>query len=143
MTTEQRKALVREFILEVWGNPAGGERMREVISPRFVDHQPWGDVSQGLDEQVRQHANFHAAFDITIDLKHVICEGDLVCDHWVGELTHKGEFLGIPATGRTVAVTAIDLHRIEDGTIAESWHMEDFPQRLAELREAAEAASQP
>ncbi|MDH3471386.1 MAG: ester cyclase [Acidimicrobiia bacterium] len=35
--------------------------------------------------------------------------------------THDGEFLGIPATGRTVTVGLMYLIRIEDGGFAAQW----------------------
>jgi predicted ester cyclase len=141
MSIEQDKETVRRFIIDVWESPSGAALMPEIIAEDFVDHAPWGDVSDGIEEQQRQHGLFHAAFDIETTLHHVIAEGDLVCDHWTGILTHKGEFAGIPATGRTFTVNAIDLHRLRDGKISESWHQEDFPLHLAELRAAAEAAA--
>lgn len=39
--------------------------------------------------------------------------------------THRGEFLGVPATGRRVEFRAFDFHRLEGGRIARSWHLED------------------
>jgi ketosteroid isomerase-like protein len=137
-----KKETVRRFILDMWGQADGGALMDELVATDFVDHQPWGDVSAGIEEQKRQHGLFHQAFDITTTLLHVIAEGDLVCDHWTGVLTHKGEFMGIPATGTTFSVHALDLHRLADGKIAESWHLEDFPLRLIELRAAADGAAQ-
>jgi predicted ester cyclase len=141
MAMEEEKETVRRFIIDAWANPDGAPIMAEVIAPDFVDHAPWGDISDGIEEQQRQHGLFHAAFDIETTLHHVIAEDDLVCDHWTGVLKHKGEFQGIPATGRTFTVNAIDLHRIRDGKISESWHQEDFPLRLMELRAAADSAA--
>ena len=39
--------------------------------------------------------------------------------------THRGEFIGIPATGKSFTSTAIDILRVKDGTIAEQWHETD------------------
>ena len=41
-------------------------------------------------------------------------------------MVHSGEAFGIPATGATITFNAFDLHRIEDGLIVQTWHLEDF-----------------
>lgn len=35
--------------------------------------------------------------------------------------THGGDFMGIPATGKKVTATIVDVIRIEDGQFAEQW----------------------
>ena len=39
--------------------------------------------------------------------------------HWTG--THKGEFMGVPASNASVEVSFIDIWRIENGQLVESW----------------------
>ncbi len=53
-------------------------------------------------------------------------EGDTVVtrSHWTG--THRDEFMGRPASGASVTVDFIDIWRIEDGLLAESWVRMDF-----------------
>ena len=34
---------------------------------------------------------------------------------------HQGEFAGVPATGKPVVITAINIHRVTDGQIQEGW----------------------
>ena len=40
--------------------------------------------------------------------------------------THEGDLFGIPGTGQPIQFMAIDIHRVEDGQIVETWHIEDF-----------------
>ena len=40
--------------------------------------------------------------------------------------THSGEFLGFPATGRTVEYVSHEFYRIADGLIAEEWICSDM-----------------
>ena len=40
--------------------------------------------------------------------------------------THEGELFGIPGTGQPIQFMAIDIHRLENGQIVETWHIEDF-----------------
>ncbi len=39
--------------------------------------------------------------------------------------THRGPFMGIPPTGKTVRIDLIDIVRVEDGRIAEHWNVVD------------------
>ena len=70
---------------------------------------------------------FRAAFpDLNATITHLLVDGDLVQvrGEWTG--THLGEMSGMPATGKKVSFVAFDLHRIENGLVAQTWHLEDF-----------------
>ena len=47
--------------------------------------------------------------------------------------THKGEFMGHPATGESVRFLAIDILRVRGGRIVEDWHLEDNLTLLEQL----------
>jgi steroid delta-isomerase-like uncharacterized protein len=65
---------------------------------------------------------FATAFpDGRIVVEDAIGEGDMIASRWVMTGTHKGDFLGVPATGRPVTMNGIDFSRITDGKIAEHW----------------------
>ena len=49
----------------------------------------------------------------------ILVEGDRVVERWTGRGTHRGEFQGIPPTGKTVTVPGVVFYRIADGKIAE------------------------
>ena len=65
-------------------------------------------------------AMFYAAFP---DLRHVIedtvAEQDKVTVRFTAHGTHSGDFMGLPATGRTIAVPAIASLRVADGRVTE------------------------
>ena len=44
---------------------------------------------------------WRAAFDFAFTVDDQIAQDDRVCTRWTWNGTHRGEFLGIPATGRT------------------------------------------
>ena len=50
-----------------------------------------------------------------------IAEGDRVVQCWSFKGTHKGEFFGVPGTGKLVAFTGTTRLRIADGKVAEHW----------------------
>lgn len=49
-----------------------------------------------------------------------VAEGDRVVSRWVSRGTHRGEFLGIPATDKQITFTGISIDRIADGKVVES-----------------------
>ena len=40
--------------------------------------------------------------------------------------THQGEILGVPPTGKRVAYRSVNLYRMTDGKIAETWQLADI-----------------
>jgi predicted ester cyclase len=48
-----------------------------------------------------------------------------VVARWSSSATHRGEYMGIPPTGKDVQFTGISFYRIEGGKMAESWNIED------------------
>jgi predicted ester cyclase len=63
----------------------------------------------------------------------IIAEDDLVAARASFTGTHKGEFLGIPPTGRQVTVTASYICRLVDGKIVERWANSDELGMLRQL----------
>jgi predicted ester cyclase len=58
-------------------------------------------------------------------IEDLIAEGDKVAARWRARATHRGEYGGVPPTGREVEFTGISVYRIEGNRIAESWTIED------------------
>lgn len=50
-------------------------------------------------------------------------DGDKVVGRWTFRGTHKGPFLNVPPSGREVSYPIIGIYRIENGRIAEDWHI--------------------
>ena len=55
----------------------------------------------------------------------IMSSGDNVVVRWTGSGEHVAELNGIPATGNTFAISAISIHRMRDGKIAETWEVWD------------------
>ena len=77
-------------------------------------------VARGTQEIVSHITQTRAAFP---DIKFVdegrLADGDQVVFKWSASGTHKGDFMGIPATGRRVETHGVSVARIENGRIAE------------------------
>jgi predicted ester cyclase len=51
----------------------------------------------------------------------VLVDGDRVVVRGTDRGTHRGDFMGFPASGREVTTTWIEIFRMENGKAAESW----------------------
>ena len=122
----ENKALVRR-LFEQGMNERKSEIFAECVAPNFVNHDLPGPTP-GPQGFLESFGMFEAAFpDLHVHLGDVLAaEGDNVVtrSHWTG--THKGEFMGVPASGASVDVNFIDIWRIENGLLAESWVRMDF-----------------
>lgn len=121
MSEADNKRLLQAYLHEVWAehDPAAVERFAH---PSYRRHLSYLAPPLDLAHQVERLTGLLAAFpDATITVEDVMAEGDRVAFRSVLRGAHLGEFLGIPPTGRQVAVGLIDVMRIEDGRIAEQW----------------------
>jgi predicted ester cyclase len=66
--------------------------------------------------------SFAEAFpDIRLTIQDIFSEGDMVAARVAFRGTHRGEFQGIPPTGKEVAFTSIEVNRVVDGKVEEHW----------------------
>ena len=70
---------------------------------------------------------FRSAFPgIKIAVRQCITEGNMCADRCDVSGTHKGNGLGVPATGRPIFFTGVAVTRVEHGMIQEAWNSFDF-----------------
>ncbi|HTU49882.1 MAG TPA: ester cyclase [Acidobacteriaceae bacterium] len=113
-------ALVREFVDEVItkGNiEAAGEYFWEDMVEQ-VPMPGQGPGLSGLQDAI--HAMRAGFPDIVFSIVEQVTEKDKVASRFEWTGTHKGEFLGIPATGRRVRVWGIVIDRVEGGRIKDT-----------------------
>jgi steroid delta-isomerase-like uncharacterized protein len=68
-------------------------------------------------------------------IEDIFSAGDRVAVRLTMRGRHQGEFLGIPATGRTVEYTSIEIYRTADGKLAEEWISSDIATLMRQLTE--------
>jgi steroid delta-isomerase-like uncharacterized protein len=125
MSSEENKALVLRFIVaEEQGDIA---LLGQLMAPDFRLYLPGSPETMDRESTKQVFAMFHAAFpDSSRTIEDQIAEGELVATRVTLRGTHRGEFQGIPPTGKQVAFTGIGIHRIVDGRIAEHWPQPDL-----------------
>lgn len=122
-------------LFEAMGTKGELPPLNDLIAENYHDHDPANDQDTiGLDAIRREMGMWRGAFDFTFTLDDQIAEGDRVCTRWTWNGTHKGDFLGIPSTGRTVSMTGTTIFRCrEDGKIVEGWWQYDRLGLMAQL----------
>ena len=71
--------------------------------------------------------------DLHCTIDDLLVSGDKITARLLFTGTHKGEFMGHPATGKPVTFFAIDILRVRGGKIVEDWHLEDNLTLLEQL----------
>jgi steroid delta-isomerase-like uncharacterized protein len=114
------KAVVSTFVEEVI-NQGRFERADDLVAVDFTELDPFPDQQQGREGLIEVIGQMRSAFpDIHWVLDEMVAEGDKVFSRFTWSGTHRGAFLGIPATGASVRVTGMVIDRVVDGKMAES-----------------------
>ena len=125
MSTEENKAVVRRFVEEVQSQ-GRLDVIDHVIAPDFVNHTAPPGLPPTREGGRQLMALFRAAFpDGHMTIEDMLAEGDKVVTRKTFHGTHQGEFMGIPPTGRHVAIQVIDIVRVVDGQVVEHWNVVD------------------
>ena len=128
MGIEENKEIVKGFI--EGGNSIQGDTSKiqafidEFLSPNHIHHTPIGDHTLELTSQF-YHMIFSAFPDLVYKINDIIAEDDKVVMSLTNTATHKGEFQGIPATGKQVSFSAVDIFQVVDGKITDEWSFPD------------------
>ena len=134
MSTEQNKALVCQMVEEIF-NRGNVSLADEFLAPDFVEREelPPGIPSdrEGVKQLTIMMRSAFSDFKATID--DVIAEGDKVVIRQTWSGTHKGEFMGIPPTGKSVSFGVIDIIRIAGGKFVEHWGQMDSMGMMQQL----------
>ena len=139
---EENKRTVRRIILEVIDG-ADLALADDLIAPDYVEHRPTNPAEESdlnpREGLKRWIGMVHEAFpDWRHEIHDEVAEGDLVTVRSTLYGTHRGTWLGIPATGKQIEQRGYDQFRIVDGRMVEHWGEYDwigFYQQLGALPE--------
>ena len=126
MSIEQNKVLIHRFYEEVWGK-GNLDAADNVFAADYLRHdlRP-GNPLAGPEGQKRIAREFRAAFpDLRMQVDLMIAEGDLVMARWTTEGTNTGAWGSVPATGKPVKFSGVNIFRIADGKVVELWNHRD------------------
>jgi steroid delta-isomerase-like uncharacterized protein len=116
----------------------------DLLAADFVEHEETPGLAPTRDGVKEFFRMYLAAFpDLHMDAQDVIATGDKVVARARITGTHRGELMGMPATGKSVDVRLIDIMRFgDDGLVREHWGVIDalaMMQQLGAIPEGAPA----
>ena len=133
MGTEEQKKLNDHFYDEVFRR-RHLDAVDELLTDDFVEHTPV--PGQAADRQGAKDfigMMMQAFPDLDFSIENQIAEGDTVAAIGTMTGTHQAEFMGVPATGRKVAVQVMDTSRVRDGKFSDHWGLVDVPDLMTQL----------
>ncbi len=123
MSVEENVQLMRRWFKEVW-NEGRTQTIHDLLAPDAIGI---GDLEDG--KPLRGPAEFvpfvqriRGAFpDINVVVEDAFGAGDKVVLRWTATMTHRGDHLGMPASGMRVRITGMTIARIGGKQIVEGW----------------------
>ena len=127
------KALTQRFIDEVF-NQGNLATVDELVDDGFVEHEEFPGISADKAGLKTFVTTLRDAFpDLSFEIVAMVADGDEVWIQNISRGTHKGEWMGIPATGKSIEVQAIDRVRVRDGRMVEHWGVTDVMTMMQQL----------
>jgi steroid delta-isomerase-like uncharacterized protein len=134
--SEANKLVAQQWFEQVW-NQQNEEAIDRMFRPQgkaygFMDGD--GPIV-GPEAFKAVHRNFCGAFpDIHVDIEDMVAEGDMVAIRWRATMTHLGDHLGFPASGRKGALAGSSFIRVNGGQIVEGWNQMDLQALFQQLQ---------
>lgn len=121
MPIEDNKALSRRFLEEFW-NQKNLAAVDALLAPEYINHIGPHGLPAGREGLKSLASIYLTAFpDLHFTIEGQIAEGDRVVTRLTVRGTHKGDLMGIPPTGKSIAITGIAIDRVASGKIVEGW----------------------
>lgn len=118
-------AAVFRRIAEEIINANDPDAIDRLVAEDYVDHTG-GDESNRDGYRETVLAVREVFPDLHMTVHDTIVQGDKVAARFSVTATHRGEFMGIPATDRKVSWDGIGIIRVVDGKMAERWNVSDM-----------------
>lgn len=130
---DEVKVLARRYFGEVLSD-GRFEVLDEIASPDMVGNDGVATPVKGRDAVRAYLLALRTAFpDLTVQVTHQLSENNFVATRWTATGSHKGDFRGIPPTGRPINISGIHILRVESGRIVEGWANWDGVSLLRQL----------
>jgi predicted ester cyclase len=112
---------VRRFFQRVWSE-GDIEAAADFLAPEFTSHNSFDVTILGPIDYGQAVLQYRQAFpDLVTTVEDVFAVDDRVAVRGIDRATHRGEFMGRAASGRTVTTSWIEIFRIQDGKAVEGW----------------------
>jgi steroid delta-isomerase-like uncharacterized protein len=116
-------------------NSGDADQCLALAAPDLITHlAELPEPRHGRDAWRQGYEMIKRAFpDLQAHSEDIVAAQDKVAVRLRFRGTHTSEFLGIPATGRTIEYVSHEFYRVADGLIAEEWICSDTATLLRQL----------
>ena len=118
------EAVVRRFYEEM-NNGRKNDLATELFTADHAFHDPQVDAADGPDGVVAAVSAYQTGVNGHWEINDIFSCDDKVVVRWTGTGEHVADLNGIPPTGKKIDVSAISIHRMQGGKIAETWEVWD------------------
>lgn len=118
----------RDYIEQAWNahDLAAFDRYM-AMDVRIHSHTPGAETGVGLEHLKSLAQMLYNGFpDARFELLDVVAQGEQLAARLWLEGTHRGEFAGMPPTGKHMRVVDFALYRISNGKITDVWSVVDM-----------------
>ena len=106
----------------------------ELVAADATIRSPLPGNATGAEKLKRVWTVLLAAFpDLRLDVKDLIGEDDKVVARIVVTGTHRGEYMGVAPTGKSIVYDEIFIFRFADGRVTETWGVVDVFSQMKQL----------
>src|SRR5262245_17970244 len=120
-TTENKEIVRRDWLQELWDN-WNLSKADELLASDYRLHLPGVPAPMNREATKEVIKMFGGSFpDLRHALDEVIAEGSTVAVRWTVHGTHRGDFQGLTATGRSIELSGTTVHHMTGGKIGETW----------------------
>ena len=119
LTATDTRQLFKDYVQAMAGQPK-----TEALLDRYI-------TDPSLKEHIRQCEAAFPSYQVTVN--QMVVDGDVVACRMTFTGVHKGEFAGVPPTGRTASSDFMIFYRFEDGRIAQHWIQIDLQDIVRQL----------
>jgi predicted ester cyclase len=96
-----------------------------IASPDFIEHQ-YGFFPPNVEGVKRAITSLHNAFpDFSMEIEDLAIDGDKIWGRMTARGSQQGQFGPMPATGKKIEISVIDIMRFKEGKLTEHWGIPD------------------
>jgi steroid delta-isomerase-like uncharacterized protein len=123
VSVEKNKAVILRLAQVL--NAGDIDQLDAILAPAYVRHDPNPLLKgAGRMEYKQAFTRLREAFpDAKWTSEEILADGNRVIGRWTFRGTHTGPLVNIPPSGKVVTYPILAIYRIEDGMIAEDWHI--------------------
>ncbi|MDT0677771.1 ester cyclase [Autumnicola musiva] len=124
MSKEKNKEVQQKFGEAI--NTGNLERLKDLVADDVKDHDPAPNQGPGPQGYIDFFTMMRNAFpDMQVEVEQLVADEDNVAFAYTLTGTHKGDFMGVAGTGKSIKARGMQISRFENGKLVERWGSSD------------------